>query len=130
MRKSKNKKLAKAKAIKYFNLYIRRSNSDSNGLSQCVTCGTFKLWTELEAGHFISCRFEATRFDERNCNPQCKKCNRFEYGNQFEHGVKIDQIHGEGTAEKIWIKSKMKCFRKQDDYEIIAETYKQKLNEL
>jgi hypothetical protein len=75
----------------------------------------------------ISRRFEATRFDEKNANAQCLKCNRFENGNQYEHSIFIDQKWGEGTAEQILFKSKMLCKRSQADYEFIAEEFKNKL---
>jgi hypothetical protein len=81
----------------------------------------------MDAGHFISRRFEATLFDERNVNLQCIKCNRFENGNQYEHGLRIDKKYGPGTAEKILIKSKMYCNRVKSDYEYIAQTYYDKL---
>ena len=123
MRKSKNIKLSKAKAIKYFNEYIRLRDQNK----PCITCNTLK--GTKDAGHFISCRFEATRFDERNVHGQCQKCNRFEYGNQYEHGKKIDEIYGEGTADSILLKSKMFCKRNQYDYEQIAEYYLNKIKE-
>lgn len=124
---SKNKSLAKKKADKYFSLYIRSRDSNANGLSQCITCGTFKSWKDMDCGHFISRRFESVRYDERNAHSQCKKCNRFENGNQFEHGMKIDEKYGQGTAEKLLQESKMLCKRKQFDYEEIAKEYKLKV---
>jgi len=130
MRSSKTKKLAKAKADRYFSKYIRMRDSNPNGLSQCITCGTFKSWKEMDCGHFISRRFGATRYDEKNAHAQCKKCNRFENGNQFEHGVKIDEKYGKGTAEKLLQKSKMLSKRKKSDYEFIAKEYKQKIEAL
>ena len=65
------------------------------------------------AGHFLSRRFESTRFDEKNVHGQCQKCNRFEYGNQYEHGKRIDEIYGKGTADDLLLKSKMFCKRNQ-----------------
>jgi hypothetical protein len=130
MRQSKNKKNAKSKADKYFSKYIRLRDSDSNGLSKCITCGTFKSWKEMDCGHFISRRFESVRYDEQNAHAQCKKCNRFENGNQFEHGMKLDKKYGEGTAESLLQKSKMICRRKKSDYEWIAKEYKQKIEQL
>jgi len=118
--KSKNLKLAKAKADRYFSLYIRKRDEDK----PCITCGKFTA--EKDCGHFISRRFEAVRMDEQNAHGQCIKCNRFEYGNQFEHGVQIDKLYGEGTAEKILLKSKMLCKRSKEDYERIALDYKDK----
>ena len=130
MRKSKTKKLSKQKADRAFSKFIRLRDSNSNGLSQCITCGTFKNWKDMDCGHFISRRFESTRYDEKNANSQCKKCNRFENGNQFEHGVKIDEKYGKGTAEKLLQKSKMICKRKQFDYEMIAQEYRDKFDNL
>jgi hypothetical protein len=124
LKRSKNIKLSKAKADKYFSEYIRLRDNNK----PCVTCGKY---TDLkDCGHFISRRFESVRFDEKNAHGQCQKCNRFEYGNQFEHGVKVDEMYGKGTAETLLIKSKMFCKRDQYDYEQIALLYKTKIDEI
>lgn len=120
MKPSKNIKLAKAKADKYFAAFIRSRDKDK----PCITCG--KYTSEKDCGHFISRRFEAVRFDEKNAHGQCLKCNRFEYGNQFEHGKQIDLIYGEGTADHLLQKSKMLCKRNKFDYEMIAEEFKKR----
>ena len=130
MRASKSKKLAKKKCDKYFSKYIRRRDADYRGLSQCITCGGWKSYKQMDAGHFINRDREATRYDEKNVNAQCKKCNRFQSGNQFEHGKAIDRKYGPGTAEQILQKSKMRCRRKQADYEYLAQEFKQKLDQL
>lgn len=124
MRPSKTLKAAKARADKYFSLYIRER--DKNKV--CVTCG--KRTSEKDCGHFISRRFESTRYDEKNSHGQCLKCNRFEYGNQFQYGQMIDFVYGEGTADKLLQKSKMFCKRDRFDYDIIAEEYKNKYEEI
>ena len=121
--KSKNKSLAKKKADKYFSLFIRERDKDK----PCITCGSY---AEKDCGHFISRRYEATRYDEKNSAGQCKKCNRFEYGNQFEHGFQIDKIYGKGTAEGLLLKSKWMVKRTQYDYEMIAEEFKNKYERL
>jgi hypothetical protein len=121
MRFSKTIKLSKAKADKYFAEFIRYRDQDK----PCVTCGRYK--TEKDCGHFISRRFEAVRFDEKNANGQCIKCNRMEYGNQFEHAKAVDRMYGIGTADSLLMKSKMTCKRSQYDYEFISETFKNKL---
>ena len=123
MRTSKNIKLSKAKADRYFSEYIRLRDKDK----PCVTCGKYS--SDKDCGHFLSRRFESTRFDEKNCHGQCQKCNRFEYGNQYEHGKKIDEMYGEGTSDSLWMKSKMLCKRTQYDYEVLAEYYKRKIDE-
>lgn len=124
MRSSKTKALAQKKADKYFSLYIRKRDSE-NGVAQCITCGNFT--SSFDCGHFISRRFQATRYDEKNAHAQCLKCNRFQHGNQFEHGKWIDEWYGDGTAESLLQKSKMVCSRTKQDYEWIAKEYKEKL---
>jgi hypothetical protein len=123
---SKNKALAKAKADKYFSQYIRMRDSYSTIMTaNCCTCG--KYTTQFDCGHFISRRFEATRYDEKNAHAQCLKCNRFENGNQFAHAQFIDEKYGKGTAESLMLKSKMACHRSKEDYEAIAKYFKEKL---
>ena len=124
MKQSKNKKLAQAKADRYFSLYIRTRDS-VNGIAKCCTCGRYV--SEFDCGHFLSRRFEATRYDERNAHAQCLKCNRFENGNQFAHAQFIDEKYGKGTSESLLMKSRMVCKRTQQDYEFIAQEFKSKL---
>lgn len=119
MKQSKTLKLAKAKADKYFAEFIRKRDFNK----PCVTCGGGGV---KDCGHFISRRFEAVRFDENNAHGQCIKCNRFEYGNQFQHGKQVDKFYGSGTSEKILLKSKMLCKRNKFDYEMIAEEFRTK----
>lgn len=130
MRPSKTKSLAKKKADRYFSEYIRKRDTAHNGYGKCITCGQFKPYEKLDCGHFISRRFEATRYDEKNANVQCQKCNRFENGNQYRHGKAIDVKFGKGTADELLQKSKMRCKRNQSDYEWIAREYRQKLKKL
>lgn len=124
MRASKSKKLSKKKADKYFSLFIRKRDENK----PCVTCGKFTSYKD--AGHFISREKESTRYDERNAHGQCLSCNRFKSGLQFEHGKAIDNMYGKGASDSLWIKSKMRSFRKQSDYERIAKKYKEKLEEI
>jgi hypothetical protein len=127
MRTSQTKALSKAKADRYFSIYIRLRDS-KNGICKCITCG--KSVSEFDCGHMISRRFESTRFDEQNANGQCHKCNRFENGNQLAHAVAIDGKHGEGTSTRLLLKSRMLCKRNQQDYERIAEEFKAKAESL
>nr|BDD43957.1 recombinase [bacterium] len=129
MPSSKNKKLARQKADRWFSKFIRLRDTN-NGIGRCITCGANKPFEKLDCGHFISRRFEATRYDERNAHAQCLKCNRFQHGNQFQHAKAIDRKYGEGTADNLHVKSKMICRRKKWDYEYIAEKYRNAVREL
>lgn len=121
---SKTKRLSKKKADKYFSEFIRKRDRHK----PCITCG--KITEHKDAGHFINRDREATRYDEKNVHGQCIECNRFKGGLQFEHGKAIDRLYGDGTAEGILIKSKMRCRRKAADYERIAKEYKDKVSKL
>lgn len=71
-----------------------------------------------------------SRIDEKNAHLQCPNCNSYRGGEQFEHGLKVDEKYGEGTADSLRLKSRMKSFRKQYDYEFIAEEYHNKAKTL
>jgi len=127
MRKSKSKNHAKRKADRYFSKYIRERDTDHRGIGHCVTCGKAVSIKNAHAGHFMSRRYEATRYDPKNCALQCVSCNTFNQGRQFKFGKAIDDRWGEGTANKLEQKSKMKCHRKKYDYEYLAKEFKEKL---
>lgn len=59
---------------RWFSLYIRLRDSDANGYSRCISCGKPVYWKEADCGHFINRRHMNTRYDERNCNLQCRNC--------------------------------------------------------
>ena len=54
----------------------------------------------------MSRKHYATRWNEMNCQPQCKSCNVFRYGEQFKFGIALDQKYGEGAAEDLHAKSR------------------------
>jgi len=120
-RKNATLKSTKKRADEALSKFIR--NRDTPGL--CITCNQAITFDNSDAGHFISRNHEAVRYDKQNVHAQCRKCNRFNSGNQYEHGQAIDKKYGEGTAEKLLIKSKMYCKRKIFDYEYIIEQLKQ-----
>lgn len=122
-------KRIKNRLDRVFSLYIRLRDS-RDGLCKCITCGKLFSIKEGDAGHFISRKHESTRYDEKNVAAQCRYCNRFSQGKQFEFGGAIDKKYGIGTAEKLLLKSKMACKRDTSDYRYMYEFYKVKLEEL
>ena len=92
------------KADKYFSLAIRyRDGKRSKGewLTECITCGKWAPLKTMHAGHFMSRRYQATRWDEENVNGQCAGCNTFRYGEQYKYSKAIDLKYGLGTAESL-----------------------------
>lgn len=73
----------------------------------------------------MSRKHYATRWDEDNCQVQCKSCNVFKYGEQFKFGVHLNQIK-DGLADELLAKSiEVKKFSNPELLELI-EYYKQK----
>lgn len=126
MAKKKTLKYWKNKIDKPFHEYIRRSNVNSDGYGTCISCKKGIHFSESDAGHFITRSALSTRWDENNVNLQCRKCNRFEYGRQFEYSLSI----GTGLAESLLIKSKQILKLSEPEYMEIFETYKNKLAEI
>lgn len=56
-----------AELDKYTSIIVRRRDR------RCVTCGTSQ---GLQCSHFYSRRHLTIRFDLRNCNAMCSRCNR------------------------------------------------------
>jgi hypothetical protein len=125
MRKSRTKSLAMKKADKYFSEYIRLRDSDNYGNIICITCGKVVTYEEADAGHFIDRSHKATRYNERNVNAQCRTCNRFQSGRQYEHGIAIDLKYGNGTAKHLLEKSKEIIKASKQFYEDKASYYQE-----
>src|SRR6056297_2658985 len=105
MKQQSNRKFWKDKAIKLHSYWIRQRETDGDwGYVGCVTCGQTLHWKNMDCGHFMSRRHEATFFDEKNSHAQCSKCNNWGAGEQFKHAKAIDKMYGEGTARILELK--------------------------
>lgn len=65
------------KLDKVFSQYIRLRDAFPNGTFRCISCGKIKPFDQSDCGHYHSRRHMSTRFDEENCNSECRFCNRF-----------------------------------------------------
>ena len=63
------------KLDKVFSLFIRYRDAMPNGYFQCISCGQIKRFEQADCGHYINRQHMNTRFDEMNCNAQCRHCN-------------------------------------------------------
>lgn len=86
-------------ADKYFSIYVRLRDSN-----ECITCGS--TTGQMQAGHFQSRRYNATRYEEENVNCQCYRCNVLFYGEQYKYALAVDLKYGDGTAEKLMAMAK------------------------
>lgn len=84
----------KREADKWFSKYVRFRDGN-----ECITCGS--TTGQIQCGHFMSRRYNATRYEEENCNAQCYRCNVLFYGEQYKYARAVDMKYGDGTAQKL-----------------------------
>src|SRR6056300_1905448 len=84
---------------KIFSEYIRRRYA-KNGIAECVTCGKKDHWKNLQAGHFMSRKHYATRWDEENVEVQCMACNVYRYGEQYKFSLYL----GKELSDELYLK--------------------------
>lgn len=94
----------KKEADKYFSLYVRyRDGKKIKGewYSQCITSGQWMPLKAAQAGHFMSRRYNSTRYEEENVNAQSYRDNVLFYGEQYKYALAVDLKYGDGTAAKL-----------------------------
>lgn len=125
MPKKPSRKTIVNKLDKVFSEYIRRRYT-KNGIAECVTCGKKDHWKNLQAGHFMSRKHYATRWDEENVEVQCMACNVYRYGEQYLFAKHL----GQEKADELLAKSRTMVKLKDWELEEMIEIYKKKLLEL
>ncbi len=97
------KKARKPKAKTYRTLKIAldrawsrlvRLRASVNGRVACVSCRANLAVPDAQCGHFVSRVRLATRWEPRNCAPQCARCNIFLRGNPVGYARWLEQEYG------------------------------------
>lgn len=120
----------KSKLDNVFSEYIRKRDSDGDGMVKCVTCGKVMHWKQVDCGHFVSRAKLNTRWDERNASGQCKQCNGFAGGQQYLHGLALEKRWGKGTADLMFAKSCIIRQMKSADYLWLINEFREKIKQL
>lgn len=113
-----------------FNAYIRLRDE---GLP-CICCGRYSTGQtrggDWDAGHYRS-RGAAPhlRFDERNCNAQLKKCNRYAAGNVVGYRAGLIERIGIEAVESLEADQVSRKWSKEDLIEI-RDAYRAKRRDL
>ncbi|WP_418458870.1 recombination protein NinG [Bacteroides sp.] len=81
-----------------FAMFIRLRDAMPNGMFRCISCGRLLPFDQSDCGHYINRQHMATRFNEKNCNAQCRKCNRFDEGNIQGYRRGLIAKYGEPTV--------------------------------
>ena len=115
---SKTQKL-KVKLDRVFSQYIRlRDMIPGTTLFRCISCGLVKPISQADCGHYINRSHMATRFSEKNCNAQCRSCNRFDEGNMSGYRQGLIRKYNEPTV--ILLEAQKNEVRKYSDFEYEA----------
>ena len=77
-----------------FSRYIRYSHADGRGNCSCFTCDKVAPVAEMDCGHFVGRQHRATRWEEKNCHPQCRFCNRYCEGRKDVYAVRLVEKYG------------------------------------
>lgn len=88
---------------KWFSIYIRTRYASDDGYVQCFTCGKVGHWKTMDCGHYWSRRYYSVRWDEINCQVQCKSCNIFKEGNKPAFERALRRKYGDNVIEQLEI---------------------------
>lgn len=80
-----------------FSMFIRLRDS-TNGTFRCISCGRLLPFEQADCGHYINRKHMSLRFSEKNCNAQCRSCNRFDEGNIQGYRRGLIAKYGESTV--------------------------------
>tara|TARA_S200002703_G_C3799890_1_gene247167 strand:- start:3547 stop:3948 length:402 start_codon:yes stop_codon:yes gene_type:complete len=124
------KKPIKGKLVKkldiVFSRWVRMSNADHRGFCECVTCGKKEHWKQIQAGHFMSRRHYSTRWDEDNVKPQCKACNVFNQGRQYEYSIYL----GKDLSDDLLAKSRQTIKFSAYDIQQMIDIYEVRIKKM
>lgn len=123
-------KTLKAKLDKVFSLWIRKRDSfESQGqlYFNCISCGKPKVFEQADCGHYYGRANMALRYDEKNCNAQCRSCNRFNEGNRQGYAIGLQEKYGKDVLDILQIKSLQITKWAAFEYETLIQYYKDKL---
>jgi len=86
--------------------YLRLAAMGLDHKCECYTCGIRKDWKKMQAGHFISRRQLALRWDTTyNVKVQCNECNVVKQGNLEVYAAKLEE-ENKGIVEYLYEKSR------------------------
>lgn len=116
----------------WFARYIRAR--DFHDYAECISCGEFKLYHELQAGHFVpagDCGITLV-MDERNVNGECNNCNAFDGMHLLGYARNLDARYGAGTAEALVARKYERGHKEPSraDYLLAAQAYRTRWEEL
>lgn len=111
--------------------YVRMRDAKKYG--KCISCNfRSDAWTDYDAGHYVAVsRSLGLSLELVGVNGQCKKCNnpRWTPDASIPYAVELDKRYGEGTAKKLYersrginkLPSELELIAMAKDYKKLAE---------
>lgn len=128
--KNQKKETLKKKLDAVFSEYIRLRDTRENGMFTCISCNRILPYEQADCGHYINRKHMATRFSEKNCNAQCRSCNRYDEGNM--QGYRRGLIAKYGESVVLMLESMKNKINKisEYDYIVMIEYYRKEVKRL
>lgn len=120
----------KERLDRIFSEFIRLRDSDERGLASCISCGKTVHWKEADCGHFVNRSHMSTRYDEKNCNLQCRSCNRFDEGNNIGYMKGLIKKYGPSVIDELETLKGQTSRLSEFDYKVLIEHYKREAKKL
>jgi hypothetical protein len=120
----------KTKLDRIFSVYIRLRDADKSGYCRCISCNAIHPWKEMDAGHYVNRFRMSARFDEKNVNAQCRKCNRFDEVNQIGYTRGLIRKYGKGIIDELEMKKHSVSKMTEAEYELLVNHYRVEVEEL
>lgn len=113
------------------NRYARERDCFGQDGANCISCGHWFSFEELDGGHYVpaTSTHAALRFDERNINAQCHKCNRFLHANLRGYFRGLEEKLGRDGLDDLEAADGPKTWTKEEIDEL-KRYYKQKLTDI
>ena len=118
-----------SKLDRFFSEFIRLRDSQ-NGYFKCISCGRILPYEQADCGHYINRQHMSLRFNEKNCNAQCRKCNRFDEGNIQGYRRGLIKKYGEQIVALLeYQKNETKQYS-SFELETLIKYYQSKIKEM
>ena len=112
-----------------FSEFIRLRDTPG-GYGRCISCGKIITFSTSDCGHYVNRKHMSVRFDEKNCNAQCRSCNRFDEGNIQGYRKGLIEKYGHQETELLEIKKHNKSNYGTFELECLIKEYKFKVKSL
>lgn len=123
----------RAKAMETLQKLARLKAADDNGYCQCVSCGQYHHWKEMDGGHFISKAHSSYWALREECvHPQCKRCNG--WGMKFgtatqQYTVWMIDYYGQDFVDEMLATTKKSVKIYKKDYEQMTAEWNEQIKE-